>query len=401
MKPLTLTVEDVSCTEVWLRISASGRNGSVIVQRDSVVLDTLSLNTTDTTITDTGLMPSHTYTYKIILTGQVVTAQTTTMDTTSHNITWITYTLGDGSGSSTLYDVAIINDTLAYAVGEIHSGGTMYNVAKWNGSQWDPINISVTLTYTSSQIVTDQDPLKTIYAFNENDIWVVSQAGGVSHWNGLQWVMLSIPFNQGPGTCNKIWGSSSRDMYFVGNIGRVIHYDGTSWTKIESGTSLDIYDIYGATNSTQTGGYEILGVAGNVSTSYDRKILQIKGTTVMSVSDSPITESLSGIWFIPNQHYYVVGSGIYEKRRLSYEYWTIHLLDLTKYYMSTIRGNGINDVFACGAYGELMHFNGLSWRSYHSQTGIIGAYGALAVRGNVTIAVGEESPKAIILMGLR
>jgi len=36
-------------------------------------------------------------------------------DTTNHEFTWQTFTLGDG-GSSVLYDVAIINDTLAYAV---------------------------------------------------------------------------------------------------------------------------------------------------------------------------------------------------------------------------------------------------------------------------------------------
>jgi hypothetical protein len=50
-------------------------------------------------------------------------------DTTSHNFSWEITQLGDGGGSS-LYDVAIINDKLAYAVGEIR--------LKDSTGQWDP-----------------------------------------------------------------------------------------------------------------------------------------------------------------------------------------------------------------------------------------------------------------------
>ena len=43
----------------------------------------------------------------------------TTLDTTSHDFSWKTFTFG-GGGGSVLNDVAIVNDTLAYAVGEIY-----------------------------------------------------------------------------------------------------------------------------------------------------------------------------------------------------------------------------------------------------------------------------------------
>ncbi len=324
-----------------------------------------------------------------------------TPDTTSHNFSWTQTPLGDGSGSSTLYDIAIINDSLAYACGAIYYNGSIYNMARWDGHRWDTMHVSVTLTYTSSQIVTDQDPLKTIYAFNENDIWIVSQAGGVSHWNGTQWVMLSIPFNQGPGACNKICGTSSSDLYFVGNNGRIIHYNGSSWTKIESGTSLDIQDIYGAYNSV-TSQWEILAVAGNAGSSYDRKILQIKGTSASTLSDNPISLSLSGVWFVPNQRYYVVGDGIYEKNNLSDAGWIVHQLDLTQYYTTKVRGNSINDVFIVGAGGEVMHYNGKSWLSYQSITGLSnGAYGSVALKNNLVIAVGMDSPRAVVSIGRR
>jgi hypothetical protein len=395
MKPLTLTVEDVSCTEVWLKISASGRNGFVIVQRDSIILDTLSLKTTDTTITDTGLLPSHTYTYKVILTGQVVTAQAVTMDTTSHNITWTSYTIGDASGGSgCLYDVAIINDTLAYAVGDFFSDGSEYNAAVWNGSEWTLK--SITVNFRGNNVVL---PLYGVFSFSANDIWFVGSLP--IHGDGQNWTIYDLRLMSGLESISltKAWGSSSTDMYFVGNTGSIVHYDGTSWTKIESGTSLDIRSIWGAKN-TQTGNYEIYATAGNPLISPDRKILHISGNTVESISDSGINWGLNSLWFVPGKQYWIVGDGVWEKHpTLNVSSWSSK--SLSSYTIDAVEGNEINDVFMCGAYGELLHFNGVSWKSYYTQTNINGAYLSMAVKGNTVIAVGEKSPQTVMLIGKR
>jgi len=120
---LSLTVEDVSCTEVWLQISTRNSiHSRIVLTRDTVTLDTLILTTNEMTFVDENLLPSHRYVYTALLLDGGKSAQTIaeTMDTTSHDFSWQIYTLGDGTGSSCLYDVAIINDTLAYAVGEIY-----------------------------------------------------------------------------------------------------------------------------------------------------------------------------------------------------------------------------------------------------------------------------------------
>jgi hypothetical protein len=55
------------------------------------------------------------------------------MDATSHDFTFQTFTFCGTAGSSTLYDVAIINENNIWAVGEIpvtdtsQNGSTMYN----------------------------------------------------------------------------------------------------------------------------------------------------------------------------------------------------------------------------------------------------------------------------------
>ena len=58
-------------------------------------------------------------------------------DTTSHNFTFTTYTFGGTGGSSYFKDVAIINDSDIWAVGEIYSDSSMYNAVHWNGKNWE------------------------------------------------------------------------------------------------------------------------------------------------------------------------------------------------------------------------------------------------------------------------
>ncbi len=387
IQPMALSVVEANCTEVWLKISVPSANNEIVtLKRDTTVLDTIRLMTADTTIVDTKLLPSHSYTYTLAMAGATsVTAQAKTMDTTSHAFTWQSYTLGDGSGSCTLYDVAIINDTLAYAVGEIYQGGTLYNLAKWNGQKWN-----------LQQLLFEGYPavIYSVFAINDTDVWFDSWC----RWNGQSFQEFSIdPVFIGFGI-NKMWGNSS-DMYAVGNSGFIAHYNGTSWNQISSGTTLDVRDIWGATNAN-TGSLEIYATAGNPIVSNNCAVLQISGTTAQAISTSGIYTGLNGMWFSPGQYYWIVGDGIWEKHpTLSASSWSYQTL--TPNEPEAVRGNALNDVFMCGAYGEMLHFNGVSWKSYISQTGINGAYLALSVKGNTVIAVGEEAPQAAILMGKR
>jgi hypothetical protein len=315
-------------------------------------------------------------------------------DTTSHNFTWTLQHFGDGA-SSAFNDVAIINDTLAYAVGAVYFKDSLgvwdplpYNLAKWDGTQWNIQKIN----YQGYPPV-----IKSIFAFNERNIWFDPWL----HWDGNNYQEISIdPILIGI-SVNRMWGSPTGELYVVGNNGFIgcRNTNGT-WTKIESGTALNIYDIYGAYNYT-TRQWEVIAVAGNVGSSSERKILKITGTTAAAISDNPIAWSLEGVWFVPCQHYYVVGSGIYEKRNLSDNTWLNNPLDITTYYTTHIRGNAINDIFAVGAYGEILHYNGNSWHSYISTTGINGSYGPVAIRNNLVMIVGYDNDLAVITKGVR
>lgn len=385
IKPPTLTVEDVNCTEVWLKISSSCANYDVVtLKRDTTILDTIRLTTADTTILDANLLPSHTYTYTLAMAGvKSVTAQARTMDTTSHAFTWTMYTLGDGT-TSELNDVAIINDTLAYAVGKIHSGGMVYNLARWNGQAWN-----------LQQLPYQGYPpeVHSVFAISDTDVWFDPWF----HWNGQSFQELpSDPIFYAIGI-NKMWGNSN-GLYVVGNNGFIAYYNGTAWTQISSGTSLDIKDIYGAQNAN-TGTWEIYAAAGNPLVSNDRAILQINGTTAQAISVNGINWALMSIWFMPSEQYWAVGDGMYEKHpTLSTTSWARKYP--TIYTTYKIRGNDINDVFVCGAFGEILHYSGTSWQSYISQTYLAtGNLASIAVRSNIVITVKSNNSIGVAIVG--
>lgn len=315
-------------------------------------------------------------------------------DTTSHNFTWQTFTWG-GGGASSINDVTIINDTNIWAVGEIQfTADSTYNAVHWNGHQWTFVNIPTERfggTIGNSR-------LNTIIAFTPNDVWTFSIAGSYSHWDGMQWTTKFVPERSGSGT--KFWGTSSSNLYLVGTNGSITYYNGSSWQKVESGTTLDLHDIYGAIDA-KTGEQQILAV-GSSNIPFNRVVLRIQGISVTTISSLPIEYELSGVWFKPNQHYYVVGDGIFEKNSLNETAWKNKPLDFTPFFTSAVAGNDINDVFVVGAFGECLHWNGVSWHSYRDLTGLNdGYFGAVYIKKNTVVIGGQTGQQAITMIGKR
>lgn len=320
-------------------------------------------------------------------------------DTTSNNFTFQTFTFGaSNAGSSYLLDVAIISDSNIWCVGAVYLDSAdgapdpiPYNVVHWDGKNWIPMKAP--FYYQGKAFYS---PVYSIYAFDANDIWL--EAG--IHWEGNQFQTepLNISF---PSHVNKIWGTSSSDLYIVGNNGLIAHRGSNgTWQKIESGTDMNIYDIWGSTNQ-QTGKEEILAVASYSDTSAQRKIFQINGNSAEEISSSGINWDLETIWFKPQSHYFVGGTGIYDKHLLSDNTWSRQYYNVTDNYINCIRGNDVNDIVAVGAYGEVLHFNGVRWNSFINETGLTnGQYVSVAIKGNEIVAVGYNG-KAVIAVGKR
>ncbi|MFI5252231.1 MAG: hypothetical protein ACHQQQ_07370 [Bacteroidota bacterium] len=410
-----ITAVDTGVVYARIRVLVTNTNTaySLTLKRDSGSIFSSPQSLTDTIVLDTALLPKHTYNYKAyaIANGHAIDSSgqltVTTMDTTSHNITWQMYTLGDGA-SSLLSDVAIINDTCVYAVGEIRvkdSTGNWinppYNIARWDGKKWNlsTLKFKCRLLYPNSNCsdtTMSYAPATSIFATGLNNIWIT--AGTVHYFDGVKWYEDA---GNGAGGAYKIWGNSPTNMYFVGYQGSIIHFDGYTYQKIQSGTTLDIQDIWGAQDNN--GNWEILAAAGNFYVSRETKILSIRGTTVTALSDSGINWALNSVWFKPGKQYWAAGAGIWNKNySLDSPFWIGGANIITNYTTNRVRGNNINDIFLCGSFGDVVHFNGVSWKSYDSQTYLPnGYYHSIDVSNNIIIAVGDNNPLAVISIGRR
>ena len=399
---LQLTVADVSCTEAWLKLKAQ------IAQKDSSELklqlyrnDSLIVNkpliATDSVLYVDGLQPATTYSFsaKVLKNGKIQATgnklPVTTMDTTSHNFTWQTFEFGGQSGSSEFNDVAIIDENDIWAVGEIHTKDTdhwnedstkwlqPYNAAHWDGEKWELKRIPFVDRNGYAWVT----PLYSIWAFSKNDIWF---EGGV-HWNGNRFVSLRKNINF-PSHVNKIWGTSDNNLYIVGNKGLIAHYDGKQWQRIESGTDLNFYSIWGE-------GANIFCIATKKFTEVNPQIFRIKNLKAYEYQwPYSYLQLPYGLWF-GKKKMYVCGSKVFTVELLNSQ-----LKVKTEYqpvsFLNTIKGDGYNNIFTVGAYGYIYHFNGITWKAVTNRSAKY--FFNMDLKNNMVVLVGLDKNSALIQM---
>jgi hypothetical protein len=331
----------------------------------------------------------------------IIPSPTTSTDTTSHAFTFQTFSFG-GGGGSILNDVAIINDTVVYAVGGIYltdSAGQYdpepYNLAMWDGNSWKIQNVAY--IYQGQPFY---HPIECIYAFGPNDIWLAGN--GVQHWDGAQFNEVDLPISLwGQNQVNKIWGINSSNFYIVGNGGSIAQYTGSSWTKLQSGTTLPINDIWGAQNSS--GQWEVFAIASNPDSTANMFLQIHPDNSVSQLSTNGLLPFATGIWFVPEKKYYVVGSGVGQKSSINDPSWSVYPSGVvTSYASGGVRGNGTNDVFVAGSFFEIVHYNGSTWHNYKDVIPYTaGAVGRIAVKGNLMVTVGLSGQNAVAIIGKR
>ena len=235
--------------------------------------------------------------------------------------------------SGLLRGVAIINDTLAYAVGLVRVwddsllwGREIYNLAVWNGHTW---RLERARVFWGGSMATFEG--ERVFAYSERDVWVL--AGLPLHSYGNEWELV----NPRPSTSDSVstytaWGTSSF-MYFGGGLGSLLYYDGAAWQRIATGTLLPFRDIWGAKDPV-TGKLQVLALA---SQDGERKLYSLEGTTARLLDDTGLPTVVNSLWFLPGQKYFVVGSGMYEKTSLSEATWDTLAWGTTSYQSWSVR----------------------------------------------------------------
>ena len=414
---LTLKLEDVSCSEAGLQLKTTNLQlpNNVTLFINDLQSRTFNLTTADTLLYIDSLLPNQNYSFQLIsfynpedgIKSNKVNA--TTMDTTSHDFTWQTFEFGQHS-SSTLYDVAIIDENNIWAVGEIYMNDslgnpdpTFYNAVHWNGQSWELKKIGGYGGW----------PCHTVFAFSENNVWFE----GTIKWDGVNY---SVHMNGWPlmpngdgWRVNKMWGSSSNDLYAVGNNGNIAHYNGTSWTKIVSGTTLNLTSISGNIAEVYFSGVN--------SFTNEGILLKYKSSTISNIANGKI-----------------IGAGEVFNPFLYGEFQTVCLIDNTlllggnflyqfkfnrwnyvkslpenfvngnpngsiRGFIYSITANNENDIIISGDRNTLLHFNGINWLQLGEPYNPLSntSHRSTKIQNNIVVTVGFKGNKAMIMKLVR
>ena len=400
-----LQVEDVEVTDAWLKVTLSSAVAqSLTLYRNGQPLLSFPRGPVDTTVIDGSLLPNHNYTYTLSYpsafgyTVDVNKVNITTMDTTSHNMRWYVDTIAGGSFT----DVAIVNDTLIYAVGNLFTKDPIsqfdtvpWNTAIWNGQSW-----SLQVVYVQIPVTPPYPPgyckcnLEGAVVLSSNDIWF-------TNWNQIiRWGGSSVAnYSYAQGSLAHLWASSENNVYGVGTDGDISHYNCSDWKKLVSGTTTTVQDVWGSLNSDKKT-FTILCAVSEINAAGDSKILKIdKNDSASVITEYPPYAKITSIWFNAH-HTYFLGMA---RPVVGYFnlYWS-EPYNIPVDQINRIRGTEINDVFAVGDNGLCAHFNGMTWKYYPEMAATAGGYYGLAVTKSMVVAVGGiNMGHAVILRGYR
>ena len=330
------------------------------------------------------------------------------LDTTSHTIFWEVDTLISIGTSSQINDVAVVNDSTIWAVGDFFQGvlttpsGDQRNkshIVKLNGSCWSYDWIYYDGIYYAHE-------LYDILFFSNSNQWILD--GNIWHWNGEKWKLYQLwdmgLINEDKGGIRALWGPNPDNVYFVGLDGVILHWNGSSLNRMISNTTADLRSIAGIKG--------IVWACGKDYITHERVLLEYRDGIWQK-------KELPGGWAPTTGDFLSVGAygdSLYmagwsclliESAKNPNKHRMIHfshmdssyIAGVTNYYFNYMLVLGYNDIFFSCKFGRIYHYNGRSLYRYPIEldgwmTGIDG-------KDDFIVAIGYDMQTAYVFRGYR
>ncbi|MBS4033653.1 MAG: hypothetical protein KGZ85_04240, partial [Ignavibacterium sp.] len=397
-----LTLEEVSCTEIWLTLTVVNLSPTAYIQlyQNGTLINTIDVISIHTPLLIDSLSPGTEYIFEAFSSqrGNEIRSNkliVTTLDTTSHNFTWQTFTFGDHS-NSILRDVVVIDENNIYAAGTIYLNDSLgqvdphpYTIAYWNEQNW----LFKKIYDTNNQLIPS---IRGIKAFSLTDIWLAD--GGIHKWDGIS-DQANISFDrisliggeENGQSVNGFYGTSPDNLFGFGWKGMITKYNIDSWQKMQSNTEVDLLDIWGNPEGTvwacgYTGDY-----ATTVLLRYDGTIWnKVYEGNSSNQNNNEYIGPTSGIWTNSKFFTYVASWGkIYRQPNdniLNIKRLTPNFSDVA----FAMRGTDHNNIFIAGQDGLVGHYNGVTYTEFNELKENAKNYLGVAVKDNIAVAVGVK-----------
>ena len=294
-------------------------------------------------------------------------------DTTSHEIEWTAYTVGDWG--THLDDVFALSPDFVIAVGKVWDSSQYpykNNCYLWDGTSLKaisiPINNNDTVTINSKY----RDPeINSIWMFRRDNLWYAmenkSTYAHVTIANGdtnLKSENNFVRTDISGAIGMAIWARDTNDIFFGGWQGGVMRYNNKIWTryKIETGGN-PVTDLCGLNSDNVF----MCADGGNSGYFYhfDGNNWNLKWSdSYPSLSDSAVFGAISCFWGLPDADSIWI-AGLWLGKMKSDGSGKVNIIkSLQPFGLYKIRGSKWNNVFFVGGIGAIMHYNGSTLHFY-------------------------------------
>lgn len=368
------------------------------------------LHQADTTLKDSLLMPSTTYSWRVekSATQKSNLATGRTMDTTSHEYTWRVDTLGGTEHYNNLTKIQIVSENNIWLVGEFYLNGDdkVYGSVHWDGFNWTYIR-AYGRAFLSSPEPKLQTDLNCISLTPSNELFGINR-GLIFKYSANEWKEIGAVTNTSTNFENhlrSVFANSDHEIYLGGNYGGLFCFDGVSSTKIETGTRFHFYDIEGFPRKNRTG-TEIIALASAIDPGYPYglNLYRIENRQLTQVNSENIPPEARCIWFVPDRLYLVGARTLYTKTKMDNSPWQKSIVyPDSPWEIIALGGNDVNDYFILD--NRVVHFNGSTFRSLTQGINLTNSYfGCVKTLGR-TVVIGamtnEFHSRVIIYTGKR
>lgn len=182
--------------------------------------------------------------------------------------------------------------------------------------------------------------LRALYVRSEQDAWAVGGGGTILHWIGSTWAPVRS------GTSVELWGIYGRDdkLWVVGDGGTILYYDGASFSSLKSPTTANLTAISG--NATE------IFIAGEKGT-----FLKGTGSVFGQVGAAP-SVTLHGLSVSDTEVWAVGDTGTalrYRSGRLD------EIPTGTSESLASVTERASGEVWAAGGNGVVLKWNGAAF----------------------------------------
>jgi hypothetical protein len=191
----------------------------------------------------------------------------------------------------------------------------------------------------------------SVWAIDQNDLWAVGADGLLAHYVNGYWFSQPTPTYQ---HLHSLYGTAWDHIVSVGDSGTAIHFDGVTWQEEDTGTLLSLRGVWGGS----PGYYVAVG---------DGIALARTDGVWSEIPDAPGV-MLNAVWGPSVLDFYAVGA---DGRVYPYQGGWLEPIDLgvsDSLNLLSVSGTANDNIWVVGSQGAVFHYDGVVWERMEQTT---------------------------------